>query len=49
MVALVEYSLSKRTEVYGTVDFNKVRRVATVEFPGRSNQTGLAIGLREFF
>lgn len=49
MAALAEHSLSKRTEVYGTVDFNKVSGAATVELPGRSNQTGLAIGLREFF
>lgn len=48
-VALAEYSLSKRTEVYGTVDFNKVSGAATVELPGRSNQTGFAIGLRNFF
>ncbi|SAL54001.1 porin [Caballeronia udeis] len=48
-VALAEYSLSKRTEVYGTVDFNKVNGAATVELPGRSNQTGIAIGMRNFF
>jgi predicted porin len=48
-VALAEYSLSKRTEVYGTVDFNKVNGAAAVELPGRSNQTGFAIGLRNFF
>jgi predicted porin len=46
---LAEYSLSKRTEVYGTVDFNKVNGAATVELPGRSNQTGIAIGMRNFF
>ncbi|ANB71202.1 porin [Paraburkholderia phytofirmans] len=49
VVALAEYSLSKRTEVYGTVDFNRVSGAATVELPGRSNQTGVAIGLRNFF
>ena len=48
-VALAEYSLSKRTEVYGTVDFNKVTGAGTVELPGRSNQTGIAIGLRNIF
>ncbi|HKR39754.1 MAG TPA: hypothetical protein VJU59_08750 [Paraburkholderia sp.] len=49
VVALVEYSFSKRTEVYGTVDFNKVSGAAGMELPGRSNQTGVAIGLRNFF
>ncbi|MGF6609347.1 putative porin [Paraburkholderia sp. WSM4175] len=49
VVALAEYSLSKRTEVYATVDFNKVSGAAAVELPGRSNQTGVAIGLRNFF
>lgn len=48
-VALVEYSLSKRTTVYGTVDFNEVDGAASVELPGRSSQTGVAIGLRSFF
>ncbi len=47
--ALAEYSLSKRTEVYGTVDFNGVTGAATIELPGRSNQTGIALGLRNFF
>jgi predicted porin len=49
IVALAEYALSKRTEVYGTVDFNKVNGAATVELPGRSNQTGVALGLRTIF
>jgi predicted porin len=48
-VALAEYALSKRTEVYGTVDFNKVSGAADVELPGRDNQTGVAIGLRTIF
>lgn len=45
-VALQEYALSKRTEVYGTVDFNKVTGAGVVELPGRSNQTGVSVGLR---
>lgn len=49
VVALAEYALSKRTEVYGTVDFNKANGAARVELPGRSNQTGIAVGLRNFF
>ncbi|WP_090544796.1 porin [Paraburkholderia caballeronis] len=49
IVAIAEYALSKRTEVYGTVDFNKVSGAATVQLPGRSNQTGISIGLRNIF
>lgn len=48
-VELAEYELSKRTEIYGTVDFNKVTGAAGVELQGRSNQTGVAIGMRSFF
>ncbi|MCC8396707.1 porin [Paraburkholderia sp. MMS20-SJTR3] len=48
-VGLAEYALSKRTEVYGTVDFNKVSGAASVELPGRNNQTGVALGLRTIF
>jgi predicted porin len=48
-VAVAEYALSKRTEVYGTVDFNKVTGAGEVELPGRSNQTGVSIGLRNIF
>jgi predicted porin len=48
-VAVAEYALSKRTEVYGTVDFNKVSGAADVELPGRSNQTGVSVGLRNIF
>jgi predicted porin len=48
-VAVAEYALSKRTEVYGTVDFNKVTGAGDVELPGRSNQTGVSIGLRNIF
>ena len=49
IVGVAEYALSKRTEIYGTVDFNKVNGAATVELPGRSNQTGIAIGVRNIF
>ncbi|MFM0646456.1 porin [Paraburkholderia bryophila] len=48
-VALAEYALSKRTEVYGTVDFDKVSGAASVELPGKNNQTGVALGLRTIF
>ncbi|HEY4801008.1 MAG TPA: porin [Paraburkholderia sp.] len=48
-VLLAEYSLSKRTEVYGTVDFTRGTGSATSDFPGRNNQTGVAVGLRNIF
>ena len=48
-VLLAEYSLSKRTEVYGTVDFNRGTGAAQADFPGRNNQTGVAVGLRHVF
>ncbi|MNS58155.1 Outer membrane porin protein precursor [compost metagenome] len=48
-VLLAEYSLSKRTQVYGTVDFNKVSGGTTTEMPGRNNQTGAAVGIRHIF
>jgi predicted porin len=48
-VLLAEYSLSKRTEVYGTVDFIRGTGAAQADFPGRNNQTGVAIGLRNVF
>jgi predicted porin len=46
---LAEYSLSKRTEVYGTVDFTRGTGAYRADYPGRSNQTGVAIGLRNIF
>jgi predicted porin len=49
IVAVAEYALSKRTEIYGTVDFNKVNGAATVQLPGRNNQTGVSIGVRNIF
>jgi predicted porin len=48
-VLLAEYALSKRTQVYGTVDFNKVSGGAYTELPGRDNQTGVAVGIRHLF
>jgi predicted porin len=48
-VLLAEYSLSKRTEVYGTVDFIRGTGAATADFPGRNNQTGVAVGMRNVF
>jgi len=48
-VLLAEYSLSKRTQVYGTVDYNKVTGAVQTELPGRNNQTGIAAGIRHIF
>lgn len=48
-VLLAEYSLSRRTQVYGTVDFNRVTGGAWTELPGKSNQTGAGVGLRHIF
>lgn len=46
---LAEYSLSKRTEVYGTVDYIHGTGAAQADFPGRNNQTGVAVGIRNVF
>jgi len=48
-VLLAEYSLSKRTQVYGTVDYNRVTGGAYTELPGNDNQTGVAVGIRHSF
>ncbi|WP_316152193.1 porin [Cupriavidus sp. BIC8F] len=48
-VLLAEYSLSKRTQVYGTVDYNKVTGGAKTQLPGRDNQLGLGAGIRHIF
>jgi predicted porin len=48
-VQLAEYELTKRTELYGTVDFNRVTGAVYVELPGRNNQTGVAIVMTSFF
>jgi len=52
-VALAEYSLSKRTQVYGTVDYNYVSGGAVTELPGASthvnSQLGVAAGIRHIF
>jgi Outer membrane protein (porin) len=48
-VLLVDYSLSKSTTLYGTVDFNKVSGGNDAELPGKNNQTGVAIGLQHRF
>ena len=49
VVELAEYELSKLTEVYATLDFNRVTGAAGVELAGRRHQTGVAIGMRSSF
>ncbi|WP_175425683.1 porin [Trinickia violacea] len=44
-----EYALSKGTQVYGTVDYNKVSGGAVTELPGSSHQAGVAMGMRHIF
>jgi predicted porin len=46
---LAEYALSKRTEVYGTADFTRGTGAFLADYPGRNNQTGIAIGMRNLF
>jgi len=46
---VAEYNLSKRTQVYGTVDYNRVTNGANTELPGKNKQTGLGVGLRHIF
>lgn len=46
---LAEYALSKRTEVYATADFIRGTGAATADFPGRNNQTGVGVGIRNVF
>jgi predicted porin len=48
-VLLAEYSLSKGTTAYGTVDFTHGAGAAQADFPGRNNQTGVAVGFRNVF
>lgn len=56
-VLLAEYALSKRTQVYGTVDYNKVKDAALPELSGggnatgigKSNQTSAGVGIRHIF
>jgi len=48
-VLLAEYALSKRSQVYATVDYNKVSDGAHTELPGKSNQFGVGAGMRHLF
>lgn len=46
---ILEYSLSKSTQVYTAADFNRVTGGAYTELPGRNNQLGLSVGMRHSF
>ncbi|KFX30622.1 porin [Ralstonia solanacearum] len=56
-VLLAEYALSKRTQVYGTVDYNKVKDAAIPQLQGgtndgtgaKTNQTSVGVGIRHIF
>jgi predicted porin len=49
LVAETEYALSKRTQLYGTVDYNKVKGAQSIELANGKSQTGLGVGIRHIF
>lgn len=49
LVGVAEYALSKRTQVYGTVDYNKAKDAAQIEQAGKNSVTGLSVGIRHIF
>ncbi|WP_211474956.1 porin [Collimonas humicola] len=49
LVGVAEYALSKRTQVYGTVDYNKAKDAALSELVGKDSVTGVAVGIRHIF
>lgn len=56
-VLLAEYALSKRTQLYGTVAYDKVKNAAIPEQPGgtgtgvnaKTSQVGVGLGIRHIF
>ena len=56
-VLLAEYALSKRTQVYGTVAYDKAKDAAVPEMAGgtangqnaKTNQVGAGVGIRHIF
>jgi predicted porin len=48
-VALAEYSFSKRTQLYGTVDYNRAKEGAGVELAGDGHVITTGLGIRHFF
>lgn len=49
LVGVAEYALSKRSQVYVTVDYNKVKDAASDEIAGSGSQLGAAVGFRHIF
>lgn len=49
LVGVAEYALSKRTQVYGTVDYNKAKNAALSELVGKDSVTGVGVGIRHIF
>jgi len=49
LVGVAEYALSKRTQVYGTVDYNKAKNAASVELANGNQETGVSVGIRHIF
>lgn len=49
LVGVAEYALSKRTQVYGTVDYNKAKDAALSELVGKDSVTGVGVGIRHIF
>jgi len=49
LVAVAEYALSKRSQVYATIDYNKVKDAARDEIAGSGSQVGAAVGFRHIF
>jgi predicted porin len=49
LVGVAEYALSKRTQVYGTLDYNKAKDAALSELVGKDSVTGAGVGIRHIF
>lgn len=49
LIAVAEYALSKRTQVYATVDYNRAKDAARVELAGDGKVTTTGVGIRHIF
>lgn len=49
LVGLAEYALSKRSELYTTIDYNKALDAASFDFPGKSQQIEFGVGIHHAF
>ncbi|KAF1048135.1 MAG: hypothetical protein GAK35_00359 [Herbaspirillum frisingense] len=53
LVGWAEYALSKRTQLYTTIDYNKAKDAARYELPGQAagkdNVTSVGVGIRHIF